>query len=156
MGRIGKLLLSLVVGGAFLVLAFRNVHHDQLRDAFAQLDARWLLPAVGLSLLLQVFRAWRWQLELRPLARVPFTTLWVVVSVAYMAINLLPIRVGEVVRPWLLSRRSTVSFSTERRGEPAGDRRVTAGDCGEPAALTSSCGRPRDPSRGARRRGSFG
>jgi glycosyltransferase 2 family protein len=110
-GRIGKLLVSLVVGGAFLVLAFRNVHRDQLRDAFAHLDARWLVPAVGLSLLLQVFRAWRWQLELRPLARVPFTTLWVVTSVAYMAINLLPIRVGEVVRPWLLSRRSPVSFS---------------------------------------------
>src|SRR5262249_22067137 len=58
-----------------------------------------------------IARAWRWQLELRPLARVPFTTLWVVVSVAYMAINVLPIRVGEVVRPWLLSRRSAVSFS---------------------------------------------
>jgi glycosyltransferase 2 family protein len=110
-GRIGKLLLSLVVGGAFLVLAFRNVDRGQLRDAFAQLDARWLVPAVGLSLLLQVSRAWRWQLELRPLARVPFPTLWVVTSVAYMAINLLPMRVGEVVRPWLLSRRSTVSFS---------------------------------------------
>jgi glycosyltransferase 2 family protein len=110
-GRIGKLLLSLAVGGAFLVLAFRNVDRDQLRDAFAHLDARWLVPAVCLSLLLQVFRAWRWQLELRPLARVPFTTLWVVVSVAYMAINLLPIRMGEAVRPWLLSRRSTVSFS---------------------------------------------
>jgi len=111
-GRIGKLLVSLVVGGAFLVLAFRNVHHDQLRDALAQLDARWLVPAVGLSLLLQVLRAWRWQLELRPLARVPFPTLWVVTSVAYMAIQLLPFRVGEVVRPWLLSRRSDLSFST--------------------------------------------
>jgi uncharacterized protein (TIRG00374 family) len=110
-GRIGKLVLSLAVGGAFLVLAFRNVDRDQLRDAFGHLDARWLVPAVCLSLLLQVFRAWRWQLELRPLARVPFTTLWVVTSVAYMAINLLPIRAGEVVRPWLLSRRSPVSFS---------------------------------------------
>ena len=111
MGRIGKLLLSLAVGGAFLVLAFRNVDHEQLRDAFAHLDARWLVPAVALSLLIQVFRAWRWQLELRPLASIPLATLWVVTSVAYMAINLLPIRMGEVVRPWLLSRRSTVSFS---------------------------------------------
>ena len=40
----------------------------QLRDAFGHLDARWLVPAVALSLLIQVFRAWRWQLELRPLA----------------------------------------------------------------------------------------
>jgi glycosyltransferase 2 family protein len=110
-GRIGKLLVSLVVGGVFLYLAVRNVRLEQLRDALAQLDARWLVPAVVLSLLIQVFRAWRWQLELRPLVRVPLATLWVVASVAYMAINLLPIRMGEVVRPWLLSRRTSVSFS---------------------------------------------
>ena len=102
---------SLAVAGLFLFLAFRNVALDQLRDAFAQLDARWLVPALGVSLLLQVFRAWRWQLELRPLARVPFGLLWVVTSVAYMAINLLPARVGEVVRPWLLSRRAPIGFS---------------------------------------------
>src|SRR5262245_7803769 len=84
-GRIGKLVMSLAVGGAFLYLAVRNVRLEQLRDAFARLDPRWLVPAVTLSLLIQVFRAWRWQLELRPLARVPMGTLWVVVSVAYMA-----------------------------------------------------------------------
>ena len=111
MGGIGKLLVSLVVGGVFLYLAVRNVRLEALRAAFAQLDPRWLVPAVILSLLIQVFRAWRWQLELRPLAHVPFGTLWVVASVAYMAINLLPIRMGEVVRPWLLSRRTRVSFS---------------------------------------------
>ena len=78
MGRIGKLLVSLVVGGVFLYLAVRNVRIEELRAAFAQLDARWLVPAVALSLLIQVFRAWRWQLVLRPLAAVPFATLWVV------------------------------------------------------------------------------
>jgi uncharacterized protein (TIRG00374 family) len=110
-GRIGKLLASVVVGGVFLYLAFHDVRPDELRAAFVQLEARWLVLAVILSLLIQVFRAWRWQLELRPLARIPLATLWVVVSVAYMAINLLPARMGEVVRPWLLSRRSSVSFS---------------------------------------------
>jgi uncharacterized protein (TIRG00374 family) len=109
--RTAKLLLSLAVGALFLYLAFRDVPLGDLRDAFGRLDARWLVPAVTVSLLIQVFRAWRWQLELRPLARIPLGRLWVVASVAYMAINVLPVRVGEVVRPWLLSRRSTVSFS---------------------------------------------
>src|SRR5262249_46170576 len=101
-GRSGKVLSSLVVGGVFLFLAFRHVPLDQLGGAFRQLDVRWFVPAIALSLLLQVFRAWRWQLELRPLAHVRFGLLWVVTSVAYMAINLLPVRLGEVVRPWLL------------------------------------------------------
>lgn len=103
--------LSLVVSAAFLFLAFRNVPLAELGAALRRLHAGWLLVAVAISLLIMVFRTWRWQLELRPLEQIPFGRLWVVTAVAYMAINLLPARLGEVVRPWLLSRRSSVSFS---------------------------------------------
>jgi len=106
-----NLALSIVVAALFLYLAFRNVPMADLRVAMQRFDARWLLPAFGISFLLQVFRAWRWQLELRPLEEIPLGRLWVVTSVAYMAINLIPARLGEVVRPWLLSRRSRVSIS---------------------------------------------
>ena len=109
--RLRNLALSLVVSGGFLYLAFRNVELDELGRALARVDGGWLLVAVVVSLLIMVFRAWRWQLELWPLERVPLGRLWVISSVAYLAINLLPVRLGEVVRPWLLSRRSRVSFS---------------------------------------------
>lgn len=105
------LVISFIVSLGFLYLAFRNVQFDELGAALGRLNTNWLLVAIGVSLLIMVFRAWRWQLELRPLEQMPFGRLWVIVAVAYMAINLLPIRLGEVVRPWLLSRRSNVSFS---------------------------------------------
>ncbi|HVN87063.1 MAG TPA: lysylphosphatidylglycerol synthase transmembrane domain-containing protein [Candidatus Binatia bacterium] len=106
-----NVVLSLVVSALFLYLAFRNVPLRDLGVALARFDPRWLVPAFAISILLQIFRAWRWQLELRPLCRVGLGPLWVVTSVAYMAINVLPARLGEVVRPWLLSRRHAVSFS---------------------------------------------
>ncbi len=106
-----NLAVSLLLAGVFLYLAFRNVPFADLGVTLERFDVRWLVPAVAVSLLLMVFRAWRWQLELRPLARVGLGRLWVVCSVAYMAINLLPVRLGEVVRPWLLSRRARVSIS---------------------------------------------
>jgi glycosyltransferase 2 family protein len=105
-----NLLISLIVSGGFLYLAFRNVKLDELGTALGRVNGSWLLVSIGVSLLIMVFRAWRWQLELRPLAHVPLGRLWVITAVAYMAINLLPVRLGEIVRPWLLSRRSTVSF----------------------------------------------
>ncbi len=105
-----NLIISLIVSGGFLYLAFRNVKLDELGTALSRVNGGWLLVSIGVSLLIMVFRAWRWQLELRPLAHVPLGRLWVITAVAYMAINLLPVRLGEVVRPWLLSRRSTVSF----------------------------------------------
>ncbi len=106
-----SLILNLLVSGVFLSLAFRNVQLDELGAALGRVDGGWLLVAIGVSVLIMVFRAWRWQLELLPLDHVPLGRLWVITAVAYMAINLLPVRLGEVVRPWLLSRRSNVSFS---------------------------------------------
>lgn len=106
-----NLIISLIVSGGFLYLAFRNVKLDDLGEALSRVSGSWLLVAIGVSLLIMVFRAWRWQLELRPLEHVPLGRLWVITSVAYMAINVLPVRLGEVVRPWLLSRRSNVSFA---------------------------------------------
>ncbi|HXQ22439.1 MAG TPA: lysylphosphatidylglycerol synthase transmembrane domain-containing protein [Candidatus Acidoferrales bacterium] len=105
-----NLVLSLVVAALFLYLAFRNVPLGDLGVALGRFDLRWLVPALAISLTLQVFRAWRWQLELRPLERISLGRLWIVTSVAYMAINVLPARLGEFVRPWLLSRRSGVTF----------------------------------------------
>jgi uncharacterized protein (TIRG00374 family) len=105
-----NLLISLIVSGGFLYLAFRNVKLDDLGVALSRVSGSWLLVAIGVSLLIMVFRAWRWQLELLPLEHVPLGRLWVITAVAYMAINVLPVRLGEVVRPWLLSRRSNVSF----------------------------------------------
>jgi uncharacterized protein (TIRG00374 family) len=106
-----NLILSLAVSGGFLYLAFRTVALAELGEALRQVHLGWLAVSVAISFLLMIFRAFRWQLELRPLEHVPLRLLWVVTAVAYMAINLLPVRLGEVVRPWLLSRRSGVSFS---------------------------------------------
>lgn len=107
----GKLALGLLVAAAAIRMATRGVDGGQLADAFANVHAGWLLVAVGISFLLQLFRAWRWQLELAPLCDIRLGRLWVVTSIGYMAINLLPARAGEFVRPWLLSRRESVTFS---------------------------------------------
>jgi uncharacterized protein (TIRG00374 family) len=103
--------LSLLVSGVFLYLAFRDVSLAELEASLRRAQPEWLLVAVLVSFLIMLFRAWRWQLELLPLERIPLGRLWGITAVAYLAINLLPARLGEVVRPWLLSRRSSVSFS---------------------------------------------
>ncbi|MBI4515930.1 MAG: flippase-like domain-containing protein [Deltaproteobacteria bacterium] len=103
--------ISLLLSGLFLYLAFRTVPLAELGAAFQRFDVRWLVPAVAISLVLQVLRAWRWQLELRPLSHIGLGQVWLVTCIAYMAINVLPARLGEVVRPWLLSRRTAISFA---------------------------------------------
>lgn len=56
---------------------------------------------VGINLLLGlsfVLRAWRWQILLAPVRRVPWSPLFTATVVGYTVNNLLPVRLGEVVR----------------------------------------------------------
>ena len=105
----GNLLVSLVVGGLCLWLAARRVRVTELLDAFSDFNLWYLIPAVCISLAIQVVRALRWQIELSPLQRLPFSLLWQVVAVAYMMINVLPFRLGEPVRPVLLSWKTSLT-----------------------------------------------
>src|SRR5690606_35874307 len=50
-------------------------------------------------------RALRWKLLLRPVLRASTTDLAPVVAVGFMANNVLPLRTGELVRSYALSRR---------------------------------------------------
>jgi uncharacterized protein (TIRG00374 family) len=97
------------LGALCLWLAVRQVAAHDLLTAFSKFNLWYLIPLTLISLTIQVFRAWRWQIELSPLQRLPLSLLWQVVAVAYMMINVLPIRLGEPVRPLLLSWKTTLT-----------------------------------------------
>lgn len=107
-----KVLASLVIGGVCLWLALRQVDGAEIVEALHGFDLRYLPLAILISLLIQVFRAWRWKIELSPLADLPFALTWKVVAIAYMMINVLPFRLGEPVRPVLMSWKSGLSISS--------------------------------------------
>lgn len=106
-----KITISSVVGLVCLWLATRRVEWREVGDALHGFDPLWLVVAVALSLLIQLLRALRWQVELSPLKRLPYPLVWQVIAVAYMMINVLPFRIGEPVRPLLMSWRSGLKVS---------------------------------------------
>jgi len=107
---IGKVVVGTAIGVFCLWLALHKVALSEVAAALGDFDPRYLLAAFTVSLMIQVLRAWRWKIELTPLARIPFTLLWQVVSVAYMMINVLPFRLGEPVRPLLLSWKTGIAI----------------------------------------------
>jgi hypothetical protein len=60
-------------------------------------------------LLVQVLRALRWRYLTDPIRPIPIAPLFRAVSVGFMANNIFPMRMGEVVRAWYLSRETGVS-----------------------------------------------
>jgi hypothetical protein len=110
-----KWFVSLGVGGLFVWLAFDEWPIDRLLEGGLRIEAGylatddWRVPVVTLGLYfltlvcMHVFRVWRWQPLMKPLANVDFWTLNRVCSVGFMAVFLLPMRLGELVRPALIS-----------------------------------------------------
>lgn len=96
----------------FLLWLFvRRLEWDELQRAFA--SAQWGLLALGVVVTLQtyVIRAWRWQALLRPLGTVRFGPAFRTTIIGFTATFLLPARVGEVLRPYLLARQERLSVS---------------------------------------------
>ena len=98
-----RLLISLLIGGAFLYLATQRM---SFAGAWATIAAaRWtmLIPFLGGMILQHFFRAWRWSQLLAPIHPVPFSRLLPISSVGFLAIIALPLRMGEFVRPYLIA-----------------------------------------------------
>ena len=98
-----QLIVLLLITIACLVFALWDIEFNKVQEALGSL--RWsLLPGVLVLLIMQfLLRVWRFQLVLGP-ERPTFKRQIVVSAIGFMAINVLPLRMGEFVRPWLLTR----------------------------------------------------
>ena len=109
-GRLIKILLGIAISAALLVWLFWNV---DLRDVGARLaDTRWGWLGVSIALNLSSLwaRAVRWR-YLFPQRAGP-THLFNAVMIGYMGNNLLPLRAGEVLRVYVVTRRGQRFWTT--------------------------------------------
>ena len=107
--------LVLVVALGMTVIRVRRTPFQWrlLLETLYHLDWRWLSLSMFLILLTYVGRALRWQVMLRPLqAKVSIRRLTYDTIIGFTAAVLLG-RVGELVRPYLISVSASVTFSSQ-------------------------------------------
>ncbi len=110
-----RLLLGIVPAAGFLVLLFFlfvRTDYQKWLDALSEANYAWLAPALVAYFASFYLRALRWRFLLSPFAETTTGRLYPVVIVGYMANNILPLRAGEFVRSYYLSRREPVSGAT--------------------------------------------
>ncbi len=72
----------------------------------------WTVPLYLLTLIgMNYFRATRWRFLLRPIAEVPRRRVLAVSWIGFAAILLMPFRIGEIVRPYMLREKGKISMS---------------------------------------------
>ena len=103
--------LGLAISVVFIALAVRGQDLGQVRRALGEADYRYLPAALVLYFAGVVVRAVRWRVLLAPVRRLPARTLFPVVVIGYMANNILPWRIGEFVRGYVLREREGIPTS---------------------------------------------
>jgi uncharacterized protein (TIRG00374 family) len=101
---------GVAVTAASLWFVLRDVPFGEVAHAIAH--ARWgvlIALSVPAYLLVQYLRALRWRHLTDPIRPLPTGPLFRAVSVGFMANNIFPLRMGEVVRAWYLARETGVS-----------------------------------------------
>ena len=71
----------------------------------------WVAAAVIADICVYLLHSWRWKLLLRPIANVPFIQAVESIYVGLFANEVLPLRAGEVIRCFLLSKFTEVPLS---------------------------------------------
>jgi uncharacterized protein (TIRG00374 family) len=95
----------------FLILAVRNVDLAAVAGELAAADYRYLAPAAAFTLAGYLCRTLRWGLILRPIRVISFGTLFSVLMLGFATNNIMPARLGELVRSYTLSRKVGVPAS---------------------------------------------
>lgn len=105
-----RIWLGLAVSAAFLYWVARQVEDfGEVVRHLGSADYRWILPALVAYFAGVWIRAVRWQVLLNPIKRISVGRLFAVVAIGYMANDVLPARLGEVVRAYVLKERDGVS-----------------------------------------------
>lgn len=107
-----RVLLGFGITAFLLWWVLRDVPLADVWVAFRSANFLLLGLAVALGYLNYLFRSMRWGLLLRPIcAETSLYSRFSAMNIGFMATNLIPLRVGEFVRPYALSRMEPVSIS---------------------------------------------
>ncbi|MBI5524979.1 MAG: flippase-like domain-containing protein [Deltaproteobacteria bacterium] len=109
--KTANVVLSVVLGLGFLWLTFRGVDLDDLMGAFRNVSWWYLALYLVFLTAIQLVRTTRWAVMLEPIRKVPFRTVYAVSSVGFMALVLLPFRLGEFARPFLIKEKAGISIT---------------------------------------------
>ncbi len=109
-------LFGLILSLVFLWLFFRRLDFQEAWSAFRSMHYGYLLPLMVLYVFSLWIRAKRWAVLMKPIQIVPVGELFQATAIGFMANNLFPARIGEVVRAVVLGDRlgisKTASFAT--------------------------------------------
>jgi uncharacterized protein (TIRG00374 family) len=110
--RLLQLLFGLAVSAVCVWLSMRDIDLKSVWNALRHSSLVGFAAAMALTLVGFWLRAVRWRLLIGSTRRLGTGSLFSATMIGFMTNNVLPFRLGELVRPWVLARREKLSKTT--------------------------------------------
>jgi hypothetical protein len=107
-----KLIIGVLLSVVLIYLSVRGIDFRETSDSLKRVDWSYALFALVVILIMQVLRSFRWGVILQPLEKIDQFTLFSVTCVGFLAIAAIPARLGELARPYLIARKSSIKMSS--------------------------------------------
>jgi uncharacterized protein (TIRG00374 family) len=110
-----KVILGILISIISIVLVYLSVREINLQDvsrALKKIQFSYVIFFILLVILMQWLRSYRWGVILQPMEKIDQFSLFSVTCVGFLAIASIPARIGELARPYLIAKRSTIKMSS--------------------------------------------
>lgn len=110
-----KVIFGILISLICIGLVYLSVRDINLHDVFIALEKiklNYVIYFILLIIFMQWLRSYRWGVILQPMGIIDQVSLFSVTSVGFLAIAAIPARIGELARPYLISKRSSIKMSS--------------------------------------------
>ena len=106
-----NMIAGIAVSCICIYFVLRGINFSEVAASFRAMQYGYIIPVVLTSLASLYLRSYRWGVMLERLVSYDQWTLFKLSSIGFMAIGVLPARLGEFVRPYLVKQHSGVRMS---------------------------------------------
>lgn len=107
-----KLILGILISIVLIYLSVRGINFQDTLVHFKKIRFSYVVIFIVIIFLMQALRSYRWGVILNPLQKIDQLSLFSVTAVGFLAIAAIPARLGELARPYLISKRSSIKMSS--------------------------------------------
>jgi len=110
--KVLKSVVGVIFSSVFIYFSVRGLEIDKILEALRNVKYFYLIIPILLFLSLSALRSLRWGIILSPIEKIGQKSLFPIYSIGLMAAVLVPMRMGKMVKAYLLRTNNHVPFST--------------------------------------------
>jgi glycosyltransferase 2 family protein len=107
-----KVIFGIVISVILVWLSVRGIHFQDVLNDLEEIKLSYVILFIILMIFMQYLRSYRWGVILQPLEKIDQFSLFSITCVGFLAIAAIPARIGELARPYLISKRSSIKMSS--------------------------------------------